>query len=63
MPSLLYLPDRHLRAAGGESRPGHRRLLAPSRIHAYSFVACAPSHSDVLQYASVRHGLSASLYI
>ncbi len=27
-----------------------------------SFVACALSHSDVLKYASVRHGLSASLY-
>jgi hypothetical protein len=27
MPSLLYLPDRRLRAVGGELRPGYRRLL------------------------------------
>ena len=30
-------------------------------LQEYSFVASALSHYDVLKYASVRHGLSASL--
>ena len=32
------------------------------RLQPYSFVAVALPHSDVLQYAYVRQGLSASLY-
>ncbi|MGD0237673.1 MAG: hypothetical protein ABSC55_24480, partial [Syntrophorhabdales bacterium] len=32
-------------------------------LQEYSFVASALSHYDVLKYASVRHGLSASLYL
>src|SRR3974377_884788 len=39
----------------------HHTPPIPGCIHSYSFVAFTLSHSDVPEYACVRHGLSASL--